>query len=194
MNKSIAIEVLKEFKQVMEECSAEFFLIYGTCLGAVRDNGFVATDTDIDIGVRHEDLIPKIEELRNAFLCKGFEVVVFSWPYDYPRAMNIAKHGIVIDIRNFEKNGNTRFLQRISHDRYDIANIYDGEYFDTLDTIYLYGMCFNVPHNVKGYLRQNYGDWETPDPNFHDSIAGSVGYWENVLGRSLLVRDKEVPC
>jgi phosphorylcholine metabolism protein LicD len=194
LNKPIAIEVLKEFKEIMDECGVEFCLIYGTCLGAIRDGGFVKGDTDIDTGVRHEDLIYKIPMLRQKFFEHGFEVVTFSFPYDEPRAMNVLKYDVLIDIRNFEKNGDLRFLQRINHDRFDIANLYPAECFDTFDEIEFYGMKYNVPHDVERYLEVNYGDWRTPDPNFHDSIAGVEGYWQNQLGRSYFVRNREVPC
>jgi phosphorylcholine metabolism protein LicD len=188
MNKVIAKEVLLEAKEVFDKLGLRFFLIYGTALGAVRDKGFIETDEDIDLGCFHEELIPKIEELRDEFIKRGFKVYGFSYPYGYTRALNIYKHNILIDIRNFEYTPSGRFLQRINSDRYDIANVFS---FNDVEDIDFLGDKFLVPKDVKNYLTENYGDWETPDPSFHRSIAGVEGYWES-LGRETILNEEPI--
>ncbi|GAH36771.1 unnamed protein product, partial [marine sediment metagenome] len=42
---------LREIKKVFDANNTEFFLLFGTCLGAVRDQNIIAWDYDIDIGV-----------------------------------------------------------------------------------------------------------------------------------------------
>jgi phosphorylcholine metabolism protein LicD len=189
MNKVIATEVLKDADRILKANEVEYFLIYGTCLGAIRDQNFVETDTDIDLGVKHELLIPKIKKLMNDFREDGFIVYGFSHPYPYLRALNIFKNGILIDIRNFEKHGDTRFLQRINSDRVDVANTYKAEWFDNLKEIEFRGMTVKVPNPPEEYLTRNYGDWRTPDPNFHESICGKWGFWEQELKRETWILD-----
>ena len=46
----------KDIKQSLESEGVRFYAIYGTALGAVRDNGLIPWDDDIDLGVFEEDL------------------------------------------------------------------------------------------------------------------------------------------
>ena len=50
MDMTIAEALLKAAKQILDELGLVFFLRHGTCLGAVRDNAFIAWDDDLDIG------------------------------------------------------------------------------------------------------------------------------------------------
>jgi len=188
MDTYMALKAFKEFKDVADSLEIEFFLIYGTLLGAIRDKGFVKGDTDIDVGVKHEELIPKIQELRNKLLEKGFVVYGFSYPYDYCRALNIYKYETLIDIRNFETVGEDTFLQRIDSNRFDIANVFPKEIFTPYRKIQFYNMKVNVPQKAEKWLEINYGDWKTPDSEFHRSIAGKEGWWKGI-GRKVLVHD-----
>ena len=190
MNQVIAVEVLREVRDVLNEHGVEHFLIYGTLLGAVRDGKFCDGETDIDIGVKHEILILKIRELMDAFRNRGFTVYGYSYPYNQTRALNLIKHDIIVDIRNFEEWDGVRFLQRVDSSRNDVANVWSREHFETLGEIEFYGMKFKIPSNPEEWLRVNYGDsWRTPDPDMHVSYAGVEGWWTKT-GRTVLVNNE----
>jgi len=56
-----------------------------------------------------------------------------------------------------------------------IQVIIPKHYFKELGTIKFYGMTFNVPSDVEGYLRLHYGeDWRTPKKEWDWSCFGSI--------------------
>ena len=56
------LSMYRDIKDVLESENIRFYGIYGTALGAVRENGMVPWDDDIDLGVFEEDL-PKVNEV-----------------------------------------------------------------------------------------------------------------------------------
>lgn len=73
MNEKVAVAALRQVKEVLDEHGIEFWLDFGTLLGAIRDGKFIPWDGDIDLGT-WSDQNPKItmafQELRD----KEFEV------------------------------------------------------------------------------------------------------------------------
>ena len=51
----VQVEILKDFATVCEKYGLEYFAVYGTALGAVRHQGFIPWDDDIDVGMLRED-------------------------------------------------------------------------------------------------------------------------------------------
>ncbi len=51
----IEVDALKAIIAVCDKLSIEYFLIGGTCLGAIRHDGFIPWDDDIDVGMTRDD-------------------------------------------------------------------------------------------------------------------------------------------
>lgn len=67
------MEVLREIAEVCERHNLQWYAAYGTLLGAIRHEGFVPWDDDMDIWMKREDY-NKFMEIAPAELPKGFVV------------------------------------------------------------------------------------------------------------------------
>jgi len=74
MDQQIAKENLFAVADLLDRLGIQYFLFFGTLLGAVREKGFIAHDTDTDIGV-FADFSGRFEEIRDAVTDAGFAVL-----------------------------------------------------------------------------------------------------------------------
>ena len=49
------LEILKIFIEICEKLDIRYYLVCGSALGAVKYNGFIPWDDDIDVGLFRED-------------------------------------------------------------------------------------------------------------------------------------------
>ena len=57
--------MLRMIKEVCNENGLQFFLLYGTLLGAIRHKGFIPWDDDLDIGMLQEDYVAFEDKLSD---------------------------------------------------------------------------------------------------------------------------------
>ena len=101
MTDAKTIESLKKINNLFQKEEIDTWLDTGTLLGAVRNNGFIPWDTDIDIGEWHDD-VKKIENIEDEIKKMGFNIAFFDFK-DYIKIMN--KH-CEIDINLYHKKRN----------------------------------------------------------------------------------------
>ena len=61
----IELEMLKYFDEICHKHNLEYFLAYGTLIGAVRHQGFIPWDDDIDIYMKGQDYIKLVDILKD---------------------------------------------------------------------------------------------------------------------------------
>ena len=64
---AVLFEILKEIKVICEKHNLKYFLAYGTLLGAVRHQGFIPWDDDVDI-VMYRDEYEKFLKIAKSEL------------------------------------------------------------------------------------------------------------------------------
>lgn len=61
---SCEFEMMKYLKQVCDEHHLQYYLAYGTLIGAVRHQGFIPWDDDVDIHMPREDFLQLVEIMK----------------------------------------------------------------------------------------------------------------------------------
>ena len=133
--KERADKVLEEWDDICRELKITHFLMEGTCLGMVRDNGYIEGDNDIDVGVLCT--YGKLKRLTKKLSEHGFEV-----GRKLKETQHFHKYGVLLDVR-FSFGSHKRFLV-------------------PFDKTYHNSRLYNVPHPVEEYLKARYGNWRTP--------------------------------
>jgi phosphorylcholine metabolism protein LicD len=149
---------LKLFKEIADVFDIKYFLVFGTCLGAIRDKDFIKDDDDIDVGVYAEDL-SQLNEFFN-YLEKTYRTKKYLYGDFYMRFCLLFQNRI--DINMFYLIGNKRYYIK----KYDNGKLFGKEYprkfFDKLKEIDFIGTKFFVPDYTEEYLEYLYDDWKIP--------------------------------
>lgn len=164
MNHNDGKRMLLELADVMDRTASYWFLIQGTALGAYRDNGFVPTEKDIDIGILWEDC--HWPQLAKELITRKFEIQTISRPFAACRTIVAKKYGCKADLVGYIAWKEFRFAARPVDERnlppYSIvhkAELLQPPYHD----VALFGRSFQIPSPPEEYLALEYGDdWYTP--------------------------------
>ena len=151
-----AAVVLREAKQILDDLGVVFFLRQGTCLGAIRDHGFIPWDDDLDLGSvigLHGFSEKSVDRVVAAFRKNGFFARVEH--QDQCIYVSMIKSAVrtdwmcypIIDDSIFHYPG-TRIPVRL------LTNLKEIEFI---------GEKFYVPNPPDEYLRLKYGEeWMIP--------------------------------
>ena len=162
LNIKICKKNLLKIRWLFNTFKIPFYLVFGTLLGAIRDNGFIKHDNDVDIAILDryvEDLCALLES--NLFKMSGFKIVKAM-----KGIITFTRDSESIDIFIYSKYNNkykcyTPWL--IYHD--------PAPFFDNPSVIEFLGQEFQTVQNPKRYLSLHYGrGWRKPRKNRHASF------------------------
>lgn len=160
INQEIAKENLQLFYSIIEKTDIKYGLIYGTLLGAIRENNFIEHDEDIDIfilGEYEEDFQKLLKQFRNL----GLELVRYN--YDL---LSLMRKGEYIDVYFFYPKRIFGFIKVRIHDN---RNIILAKYLENPNRINFLGMNIPIPSEPEKLLKKTYGsNWRIPIKNQHE--------------------------
>ncbi len=172
------LELLLLTKKILNNKGWEFWLNYGTLLGAYRDNDFIPHDYDLDIGMYWKDR----EGVKEAMIEGGLKlmyVITYGNPENYDSLeYRFEYKGCYIDINFYEvKDGvattyNPVFISQNDYNKTNTPITIEVEQIDNpftgISGFKFKGYEFSVPKNTEEYIIANYGkNYRTPIKDFN---------------------------
>ena len=126
--KKIELDILKFIDKTCAENHLKYFLAYGTLLGAIRHNGFIPWDDDIDIYMLREDYEKLIKILGNRqddrykllhlttdpnYYYEFAKIVDSNTEIEVPNVIKNPAEGIWVDIFPLDKVASCKRLQHV---------------------------------------------------------------------------------
>lgn len=186
MNKKDALKDLLDIKKVLDSRGVEFFLGYGTCLGAYREKDFIDGDDDIDLIVTQKLTYKEKKQIGHLLKDIGFvkndDVLwnVYGRFEENHEGYNgteetgviVSKRGVPITIFFFYDNGKEWMC--IPKRGGIPLLVIPHKFLKKGEPIKFKKEKFLVPSPVEEYLEFAYSDWKDPNKKEH-----SPQYWED---------------
>ena len=172
-------ELLKKTQELLKKNKIELFVVLGTCLGTVREQGFIQHDHDIDIAF-YEDDTKKIKPLLNKLEKCGLyleEITPANLRFQAPQTNCTLDFWIIHRVRNP--------IQRLLGYKWLINNgLFKTDYFNPniVQKGYLEGIEVRLPSHTEAYLIEHYGQtWKTPQKGMNAIYRGLISQLLNTL-------------
>lgn len=153
---AIAIDLLLKFDFVCKKHNLRYCLAYGTLLGAIRHNGFIPWDDDVDVCMPRKDY-EKLEELKDEF----------GYPY-FLQTPNTDK-GYYYSYFKIRNSNTTAFSKNL---RYHMSsnNCNSGMSLDIfcVDTWEKNATAENLYNKIKGLIIKNSTAMKLNNPDFEN--------------------------
>lgn len=190
--KQNSIQVFSDFCDAFNDVNEEFWLTFGTLLGAVREHGFIAHDLDIDVGVMDTVDFKKLDKsLRRHGFMLTRKIEIYS-KQDPASGFEITygKESVTIDIFVFHRldaiNIQTHdFLQGVDSPDFQIYKTVRKIILPMKELIDYKFLDRNVliPKNYKDYLSAHYGEsYMIPDPTWTTLSSPAAKIQEGSIG------------
>jgi lipopolysaccharide cholinephosphotransferase len=155
MDQAVARSNLLEIAGILDGLGIGYFLFFGTLLGAVREKGFIAHDTDTDIGVFSE-FPARFGEIRAAVEAAGF-TVLRGKPGE--RLFSFMRGNEYLDCYVAKR----KFAFPLRH-AWDVdGSLVTARFLDVDGRLAFLGREFRVPSEPEKVLAILYGkNWRTP--------------------------------
>lgn len=181
-----ASKLLSVVKQLFSNKGLEFYLAYGTLLGAIREKSLIPGDEDVDIFVTDEKRLFKMLPYLDK---NGLHLIRLAKGNTY--SFCLGDHGY-IDVYILRPLKFSIW----NHYCYSLSNmVTPKKFFESYDEIEFLGGCYKCPKNPEKLIEFWYGhDWKTPirGHKFYYEVK-SAFYWHSKVKpifKSIVFYDK----
>lgn len=166
MDFDVAERYLKDVKRVFDKHEIEFCLMYGTLLGAIREEDFICGDHDVDVVIFKKDLgkidgaLKELDSL-GYYHCKTNAVGMVNFGYVARR--EIAETKVDFYVFHHVKKKNEYWFPRYVNKYKDqgpkeVFIYYPAKFFENMKEIDFKGEKFKVPTPPEEFLEYLWGD------------------------------------
>lgn len=167
--------LLKTFVEICQKHKLDYWLDFGTLLGAVRHGGFVPWDDDIDVSMRREDIV----KFRDIFATEQKTDVDFLfWMGEQSRLVFKNDTGAFLDIYAYDEIDDKLHPVPVFPIK-SYNSLIPDRFIYPFSQIEFCGIKFNAPHNPDSYLRIKYGNYNVLPKTAH-AVGGHNGLDEYV--------------
>lgn len=96
------LELYKKLDKEMNRLNIKWYAFAGTMLGAVRHQGIIPWDDDIDMTAKHSDIVKNIDSLKNFSKQNNLEVVSYTDHFDKDILRIYSREQVSVDIDGIE--------------------------------------------------------------------------------------------
>jgi len=178
-NGKIALQLLNDVTDILDEYNVNYWLDFGTLLGVVRENRILPWDDDIDISIFEEDeekmltqVLPAIKKARYRAYTRRLTKNVGPLKEGNIRSFKIRNNRLFflrgyvkLDIFIMYKHQESLFWYELGEPHSLPKNLVSE--FQMID---FNGKKYRVPKDYDTYLTHHYGDWRTPNPDYNSSL------------------------
>ena len=171
-------ERLLEISKWLTDHKVSYFLVLGTCLGAVREKSFITYDHDVDIAIHAnemETLSNKIKALEKTGIFIE-EVTPSNLRLKIPGCEATFDLWIIYPVNLYYKCLGYKWAYN--------NGLFKPNYFQlpATETATINGHTYPVPHTTESYLVEHYGEtWRIPQKGMNAIYRGYLSQLINVL-------------
>lgn len=187
------LEALSAFDKAMKELNINYWLQFGTLLGAIREKGFISHDFDIDVGAFINSYSEENEKIFNKYGLKKIRHFLID-DGNFGREETYSYNGVNIDIFYFHLRDSIMFCHAFAllKNKSEKETIEENGGFVVREisypykgfkTIKFYGKDFMIVSNPDEHLVCDYGkNYMIPDPNYCVDVRENVKYLDTKVG------------
>jgi len=161
-----AFEQLIKFSEVLKKNKIDFFLLCGTLLGAMRQESFAGRPSDIDLGIKEEQ-VPKLLDAIPLLIKNGGRIIKEVGGDNFNNLLIVCRY-ILVDITIYRKKkiGEKEMWIGEGEDPATkfVASTFQIKDLENLIPVNFFEKQFMAPANPEIYLEKRYGkNWKIPD-------------------------------